>query len=96
MTPLRRLIGCMAGAGRRVSSPTLSHATALQHLVDVHRADVPEKVDAEAARKELLGAGQDYSVGPELPIASYDKDFLSLPRAGAEPVDVTAVLEGKP
>ena len=77
-------------------SLTLSQATALQHLLGVNRADAPEMVNAEAARKELLGAGQDYSGGPELPIASYDKDLLSLPQLGAEPMDLSAVLEGRP
>ncbi|CAK0905525.1 unnamed protein product, partial [Prorocentrum cordatum] len=77
------------------SSPTLSQATALQHLLDVHRTDVPEIVNAEAARVELLGAGQDYAGGPELPIASYDKDLLSMPQLGAEPVDLSTVLEGR-
>ncbi|CAK0873426.1 unnamed protein product [Prorocentrum cordatum] len=77
------------------SSPTLSQATALQHLLDAHRTDVPEIVNAEAARVELLGAGQDYAGGPELPIASYDKDLLSMPQLGAEPVDLSTVLEGR-
>ncbi|CAK0874630.1 unnamed protein product [Prorocentrum cordatum] len=77
------------------SSPALSQATALQHLLDFHRTDVPEIVNAEAARVELLGAGQDYADGPELPIASYDKDLLSMPQLGAEPVDVSTVLEGR-
>ncbi|CAK0810777.1 unnamed protein product, partial [Prorocentrum cordatum] len=77
------------------SSPTLSQATALQHLLGAHRTDVPEIVNAEAARVELLGAGQDYAGGPELPIASYDKDLLSMPQLGAEPVDLSTVLEGR-
>eukprot|EP00959_Pyramimonas_sp_CCMP1952_P425056 8903189-Pyramimonas_sp.AAC.1 len=73
-----------------------STTAALQHLLDARRADVPEKVNAEAARREFLGTGQDYSGGPELPIASYDKDLLTLPQLGAEPVELSTVLEGRP
>ncbi|CAK0838288.1 unnamed protein product [Prorocentrum cordatum] len=65
----------------------------LQQRFDRKKAVLSRAVDSVKALNWVRG--RDYAGGPELPIASHDKDLLSMPQLGAGPVDLSTVLEGR-